>query len=240
MTNVKTTEFTETRRTTANGKGANAGRPKVFGRPAFDFPSSPCLRVPRGYFRRPFRRSGFTLVELPVVRKRKRNAFTLIELLTVIAIIGLLASLLSPALRQMLGKARATQCMSRLHDINNAIQLYAHDHGDRFPTVEPLPSLPVDPEHPLPSLHDALLKYAGGNEKLFRCPRDKDRWPVEGASYEWCYPYSNDLVDAPMVFSRGRDLTKATLLWDYDNVHADQGGTHTKNILFADGHVGGI
>ena len=37
---------------------------------------------------------GFTLIELPVVRKCKRNAFTLIELLVVVANIALLVAIL--------------------------------------------------------------------------------------------------------------------------------------------------
>ena len=38
---------------------------------------------------------GFTLIELPVVRKRKSNAFTLIELLVVVAIIAGFGSIIS-------------------------------------------------------------------------------------------------------------------------------------------------
>jgi prepilin-type processing-associated H-X9-DG protein len=166
----------------------------------------------------------------------------------VIAIIGMLLSLLMPAAKQMLGRARATQCASQLHDIFNAIQLYAHDYGERFPMIEPTPSCPVEPDNPLPSLRDQLQKYVGGQEKIFRCPRDTTRWPVEGASYEWCYIYQNDFVDQPTrVRFRGntttsitKDPSKATLLWDYENVHADQGSRFSKNVLYGDGHAGGI
>ncbi|MBI4027171.1 MAG: type II secretion system protein [Verrucomicrobia bacterium] len=172
--------------------------------------------------------------------RRAQRAFTLVELLAVIAIIAMLAGLLSPVIRQAVGRARSAQCTSQLRQLGHAIQLYAQENNQKFPTVEPLPSLPVDPDHPLPSLHEALLKYVQGDEMVFRCPRDAKRWPVEGASYEWCYPYGDDLVDAPKVWIFNRPIEKATLLWDYDNVHADQGGTHTKNILFADGHVSGI
>ncbi|MDD2708823.1 MAG: type II secretion system protein [Verrucomicrobiae bacterium] len=178
------------------------------------------------------------------------RAFTLVEILAVIVILSMLFSLLLPAAKQMLGRTRASQCAAQLHDIGNAIQMYAHDYGERFPVIEPTPSNPIDPANPLPSLKDQLLKYVSGQEKVFRCPRDSTRWPVEGASYEWCYVYQNDLVDQPTQWffrRRGstsqnatKDPTKATILWDYENVHMDQGGEYVKNVLYADGHVGGI
>ncbi len=188
---------------------------------------------------------AFTLVELLACqpkpwRRQAHRAFTLIELLAVIAIIMMLASLLWPATRQMLGRARAAECANNLHQMGIAIQVYAQDNNQKLPAIEPLPSQPVIPSAPLPSLHDTLLKYMGGNEKVFRCARDNARWPLEGASYEWCYPYNDDLVDVPKAWIFNVQPVKATLLWDYDNVHGDQGGPHTKNILYADGHVKGI
>ena len=161
-------------------------------------------------------------------------------MLVVITIIAMLASLLSPTARQMLGRARAAQCANNLHQMGIAIQVYAQDNNQKLPAIEPLPSQPVDPSAPLSSLHDALLRCMSGNEMVFRCPKDKVRWPVEGASYEWCYPYNDDLVDVPKAWIFNVSPVKATLLWDYDNVHGDQGGPLTKNVLYADGHVRGI
>jgi prepilin-type N-terminal cleavage/methylation domain-containing protein/prepilin-type processing-associated H-X9-DG protein len=171
--------------------------------------------------------------------KKNQNGFTLVELLTVIAIIGILASLLAPATHEMLGRARATQCASQLHQLGIAIQVYAQDNNQKFPSIEPLPSKPVDPDVPLKSLHDVLIKFVGNSEKVFHCPQDQVRWPVEGASYEWAYLYNDDLTDVPIVGSRARPPEKATVLWDYDNVHGNK-GRRSKNVLFADGHVGGI
>lgn len=53
-----------------------------------------------------------------------RNAFTLVELLVVIAIIGILIALLLPALQAAREAARATQCKNNLKQIALAVQTY--------------------------------------------------------------------------------------------------------------------
>jgi len=58
-----------------------------------------------------------------------RRGFTLIELLVVISIIGLLISLLLPALAQSRHVARASQCLSQLRQHGIAFNLYVIDYG---------------------------------------------------------------------------------------------------------------
>src|SRR6267142_2009658 len=60
--------------------------------------------------------------------KKKSGGFTLIELLVVIAIIGLLASLLLPAISRAKAKAYNTVCVNQLRQLGTATRLYAEDN----------------------------------------------------------------------------------------------------------------
>jgi len=59
--------------------------------------------------------------------------FTLVELLVVIAVIGILAGLLLPALAKAKEKGHQAGCISNLKQIGLAIQLYADDNEDSLP-----------------------------------------------------------------------------------------------------------
>ena len=90
-----------------------------------------------------------------------RTAFTLVEILVVIAIIGILAGLAIPAITIALSKGKVTAIKSELNSISSAIEKYEQKYGDYPPDFS---SWPVIQRHyrkifPRMSSNDATLLF---------------------------------------------------------------------------------
>ena len=69
----------------------------------------------------------------PAASGVRRSAFTLVELLVVMAIIVILASLLLPALSGSKASSKRIQCVSNLRQLGIAAHFYVDDNGDFYP-----------------------------------------------------------------------------------------------------------
>lgn len=78
----------------------------------------------------------WTCTEKPTVRSRRRG-FTLVELLIVVAILGIIAAIAIPQLRQALEKAKQRRTMVDMRLIAQAVNSYAIDYSfaPKFPNA---------------------------------------------------------------------------------------------------------
>lgn len=67
------------------------------------------------------------------MRRRSLAAFTLIEILVVIAIIGALLAILLPAMEKSREKAYQAKCAANLRQIGEALSLYANENHGNYP-----------------------------------------------------------------------------------------------------------
>ena len=174
-------------------------------------------------------------------------AFTLIELLVVISILAVLAALLLPALGRGKESARATACLSNLHQIGLALQLYVQENRNRLPFMEDVYPGTTN-AYPGP---DQVLASQLGNTNALRCPSDK--WASDkplgnpaagptffqqtGSSYAWNNLLNGEDADHLSAMGMSFDPHQMPLLYDKDKFHAARGEDKARNFLYADGHI---
>ncbi|WPJ96316.1 prepilin-type N-terminal cleavage/methylation domain-containing protein [Coraliomargarita algicola] len=125
---------------------------------------------------------------VPSCLRKGTAAFTLIELLAVLAVIGILAAILIPAIGNVRERAQETKCSSNLRQLALASVAYASDHKGNFP------SLYSDVPGEIVWI-DQIAPYVGGEDQkriieVINCPSADYFMEFNGAraatySYGW-------------------------------------------------------
>jgi prepilin-type N-terminal cleavage/methylation domain-containing protein/prepilin-type processing-associated H-X9-DG protein len=152
---------------------------------------------------------------MPRYLKSSKRAFTLLELLVVVAIIALLAAILFPAFSRARENARRSSCASNVKQLALGILQYTQDYDETLPPVA-YPD-PTDTEDQISwaSMTAPYLK----SEQIFKCPSDSksDKYSYglnELAFVDWV----DDTPDEAPAFklSQFQNTTQTVMLGDIE------------------------
>ncbi|MCB1203739.1 MAG: prepilin-type N-terminal cleavage/methylation domain-containing protein [Verrucomicrobiae bacterium] len=156
---------------------------------------------------------------------------TMVEILVVVAIIGLLAGIGVPSFRLMKANARSAVCAGKLREIGIALNTYLGDHGMTFPT---LVAARESREEDNPALDTELLEYVG-DEFAFQCPADHEHFEKSGSSYFWNSLINGQKSSNLKLLGMKGHPSGIPIVSDKENFHEDVGDG--VNVLYGDGHV---
>ncbi len=123
-------------------------------------------------------------------RYRSRAGFTLIELMVVIAIIGVLVAILFPVFSSAREKARQTKCQTQLMQLVTALNEFHADKG-----YYPLAPQYNDPPGRYEGGFSALYPDYVTDRDLFICPDDREALQNLGDCHDRVYCSYNGLID---------------------------------------------
>ena len=166
---------------------------------------------------------------------RKPVAFTLVELLVVLAIIAILAALLLPVLGRAKEEARATVCLGNLHQIGLALQIYVQENNNKMPVMY---DATTNANVPVTNTINRVLLAQLGNTNVLRCPSDFEQdFETTGSSYSWNFLLNAEDADHLVVLTLHFDPQEVPVVFDKDQFHKARGPSKAKNYLYADGHI---
>lgn len=145
-------------------------------------------------------------------RFAKRAAFTMVEMLTTVAIIAVLAALIMPNVSKGIASAKTAQCSSNLRQIGAAALNYIADNGGRFPVASGLdrrlaPYLDIKQQP-----HPEGLGVPLTPSRVWQCPMD----PKPAGVWQRSYGFSR-VSDTSVSQHTGRGVFART---DPNNVPA--------------------
>jgi len=161
----------------------------------------------------------------PALLRRPRHAFTLIELLTVIAIIGVLAAIVIASVGKVRQTAQLSRSSANVRQLALATLLYADANRGRLPkatvTINP-GGTDTDSFLPLIGLgvadlkRSALYSYVGQSEAVFLAPTDQGLKAngTRGRNFSYTFNFLINKGELPPGSSTpgGYDRAKSTIM----------------------------
>ncbi|HMP76871.1 MAG TPA: prepilin-type N-terminal cleavage/methylation domain-containing protein [Kiritimatiellia bacterium] len=108
---------------------------------------------------------------------KRRAGFSLVELLVVVAVLGGLLALLSPALQSAMTAGRLTTCQSNLRQVGVGVIAYVQENGGMMPPKDPTNWVINGATVGYPQFSDFIAPYIQAKEtkrhSVWRCPADR-------------------------------------------------------------------
>ena len=161
-----------------------------------------------------------------------RSAFTLVELIVVVAIIGILAAIAFPVSGRVVQGAKAAACVSNLGQLGVALNLYLADHNQIMP---PLQAGRKSISDDVPVIDNTLNSYVR-DPRVFACPGDNlGIAAATGTSYFWNNVLSGQSINSLHFFNAAGLNSEIPVLSDKQGFHPY--AANKVNLLYADGHA---
>ena len=170
--------------------------------------------------------------------------FTLVEVLVVIGIIGIVVSMVVPAIASVRGEAHSTQCLSNLRQIHTAIATHRGVNSDLLPLAAVLQGDAIDPDFIM--LADRLNAIVPKTSEVWMCPADHSEDSEQiGTSYFYS---AGGWMQAEPQTDRRRVVRLVTNRYDSgflrtfplatdSNQYHEYGSRYPANAVFVDGHA---
>jgi type II secretory pathway pseudopilin PulG len=202
----------------------------------------------------------------PASSDRNAHAFTGTDLLVILAVVSVLATLAIPALARSRAKSSLSQCKGNLQQVGRAVLLYADEHQHKLPLLKS-----SRPPGGWWWYKEQVKSYAGltgpssSRDKVFACPNDRGYGeggekpvPFSRSSKHDFTSYVFNGVNLPEVpniagwdLSAVREPNRTLLVMEF-TAHAPLSWHHSRTgkqnspfynnaesvVTFVDGHVG--
>lgn len=134
--------------------------------------------------------------------RNRKAAFTLVEVLVVLGVIGVIIGLVVPAVRSIHAESQSTVCMSNLRQMFTALETARQQNKDALPYAAPLPVSPGQVAV-VPALPERLSAIIRPDNEIWMCPADHTQDSQDiGTSYIYV-PGAFMLLEPPLIGDAG-------------------------------------
>jgi prepilin-type N-terminal cleavage/methylation domain-containing protein len=164
--------------------------------------------------------AGRVPVLLQLNARHPARAFSLVELLVVIAVIAVLTAMLLPALARAREQARQTQCAAQLRQLGQALHLYANANAGSLPAWSGWHTYPDGAnadDQPGPAWTEQLAPhFVKPDSPVYNCPAWPD--PTPRINYFLAARWSAARGQHAMKFTDVRTTSRFVLSGDMTNI----------------------